>query len=98
MEYELEIYRPGSCDSGGAIKLFQAAAPFQPIRVGDLLNTKEWGVDAKWSLLRVVNIEHMISQTHAGGGVDPSGRFTHRLLIYTESVPDSAATRSKGNV
>ena len=45
MEYRLEIYRPGSCDSGGSIKVFSAATPFLPMRVGDLLSTKTWGKD-----------------------------------------------------
>jgi hypothetical protein len=93
MEYQLEIYRPVSCESSsGSMKVFNAAVPFQPIRVGDLLNTRPWGADAKWPLLRVLNVEHMISETF-GAGIDPSGRMTHRLLIYTESVPDSAKTR-----
>jgi hypothetical protein len=45
-------------------------------------------------LLRVVNVEHLISEdsTH---GIDPSGRITHRILLYTESVPDTLETRCK---
>ncbi len=42
MEYQLEIYRPGTCDSDGCIKTFTATASFLSIRVGDLLNTKTW--------------------------------------------------------
>ena len=94
MEYRLEIYRPGSCDSGGSIKVFSAATPFLPIRVGDLLNTKTWGKDVEWPLLRVLNIEHLISET-SSGGIDPSGRITHQVLLYTESAPDTAETRCK---
>jgi hypothetical protein len=43
MQYQLEIYRPGSCASDGSIKVFIAADPFLPIRVGDLLDAKVWG-------------------------------------------------------
>ena len=43
MEYQLEIYRPGSCDNHGCIKVFTSAAPFLPIRVGDLLNATYMG-------------------------------------------------------
>jgi hypothetical protein len=94
MEYQLEIYRPGSCDSGGIIKVFTVATPFQPIRVGDLLNTKAWHKNLEWPLLRVQNIEHLISE-NSSAGIDPSGRVTQRILVYTESVPDTAETRCK---
>jgi hypothetical protein len=40
MEYQLEIYRPGSSDSSEIIRVFSAPVAFLPIRVGDLLNTK----------------------------------------------------------
>jgi hypothetical protein len=94
MEYQLEIYRPGSCDDRGCIKLFTSAAPFLPIRVGDLLNATSWGEAAsQWKLLRVLNIEHLISET-SGGGINPSGRTIHRALIYTERAPDTVETRS----
>jgi hypothetical protein len=92
MEYQLEIYRPGSCDSDSCIKSFTAAAAFLPIRVGDLLNTKTWGENAvQWPLLRVVNVEHLIREsTH---GINPSGRIIHQILLYTESVPDTEELR-----
>jgi hypothetical protein len=62
MQYQLEIYRPGSCDDRGFIKLFTSTAPFLPIRVGDLINATSWGEAAsQWKLLRVLNIEHLIS-------------------------------------
>jgi hypothetical protein len=93
MEYQLEIYRPGSCDSSGIVRVFSAPVPFLPIRPGDLLNTKTWG-KVEWPLLRVVNVEHLISET-SPGGIDPSGSFTHRVLLYTESVPDVPETRRK---
>ena len=70
MEYHLEIYRPGSCDSGSCIKTFTAATAFLPIRGGDLINTKTWEVE--WPLLRVVNVEHIISEISRG--IDPSGQ------------------------
>ena len=96
MEYQLEIYRPGSCESGGRIKVFAAATPFLPIRVGDLLNTQTWGKEVEWPLLRVVNVEHLISE-NTSAGIDPAGRITHRVLLYTESVPDTAETRRKSS-
>jgi hypothetical protein len=94
MEYQLEIYRPGSCESGGRIKVFTAATPFLPIRVGDLLNTKTWGKDLEWPLLRVLNVEHLISEI-SPGGVDPAGGITHQVFVYTESVSDTRETRCK---
>ena len=94
MEYQLEIYRPGSSDSNGIIRVFSAPVPFLPIGVGDLLNTKTWENDIGWPLLRVVNVEHLISE-NTSAGIDPAGRITHRVLLYTESVPDTAETRRK---
>jgi len=93
MEYRLEIYRPGSCHSDGCIQTFTAGTPFLPIRVGDLLNTKAWGKDVEWPLLRVLNVEHLISS--ASVGIDPSGNVTHQVLLYTESVRDADETRCK---
>ena len=93
MEYQLEIYRPGTCDSDSCIKTFAAPVPFFSIRVGDLFNTKTWEKPVEWPLLRVVNVEHLISE--ASHGIDPGGRITHRILLYTESVPDSIETRCK---
>jgi hypothetical protein len=89
MEYHLEIYRPGSCASDGCIKTFTAATPFLPIRGGDLINTKTWEVE--WALLRVVNVEHVISESSRG--IDPSGTIIHRIVLYTESIPDTPETR-----
>lgn len=94
MEYQLEIYRPGSCASDAVIKVFMAPAPFEPIRVGDLLNTKTWGKEVEWPLLRVVSVEHAISES-SSVGIDPAGRFTHRVFLCTESVPDTTETRCK---
>jgi hypothetical protein len=90
MEYHLEIYRPGSCESDGRIKTFTAATAFLPIRGGDLINTKTLE-EVEWPLLRVVNVEHLISEISRG--IDPSGRIIHRILLYTESVPDTVKTR-----
>lgn len=89
MEYLLEIYGPGN----ETIKAFTAPVPFLAIRVGDLLNTKQWG-SIQWPLLRVLNVEHVISEDTAAG-IDPAGRITHRVLVYTENVPDTAETRRK---
>lgn len=95
MEYQLAIYRPGSSDEDGCFKVFTAATPFLPIRVGDLLNAATWGKDAsEWRLLRVLNIEHLISEK-SGAGIDPSGRTIHRALVYTEKVADTAETRNR---
>ncbi len=94
MEYQLEIYRPGACDSDGCIKTFTATASFLSIRVGDLLNTKTWEKPVERPLLRVVNVEHLISEASTQG-IDPSGRITHRILLYTEGVPDTVDTRCK---
>ena len=93
MEYRLEIYRPGSCDIHDCIKVFTSAAPFLPLRVGDLLNAAALEAEGSASkLLRVVNVEHLIADK-PGGGIDPSGRTIHRALVYTESVADTAETR-----
>jgi len=95
MEYRLEIYRPGSCDNQGCIKVFTSAAPFLPIRVGDLLNTTNWGKESsEWRLLRVLNIEHLISEK-SSAGIDPSGGTIHRALVYTEKTTDTAETRNR---
>ena len=91
MEYHVEIYRPGSCDSESCIKTFTAATAFSPIRGGDLINTKTWEVE--WPLLRVVSVEHIISEISRG--IDPSGRIIHRILLCTENVPDTVKTRCK---
>ena len=96
MEYQLEIYRPGSSDSGGIIMVFSAPVAFLPIRVGDLLNTKTWGKNVEWPLLRVLNVEHLISE-NTDAGIDPGGRITHRVLLYTESVPDKAEPRLRSS-
>jgi hypothetical protein len=37
MEYQLEIYGPGSYNEDDCIKLFTSSAPFLPLRAGDLL-------------------------------------------------------------
>jgi len=93
MEYQLEIYRPGTCDSDGCIKVFTSTAPFLPLRVGDLLNPSTWGKDGYGlKLMRVLSVEHLISEK-SGAGIDPSGRIIHRALIYTERVTDTAGTR-----
>jgi len=93
MEYRLEIYRPGSSDSHGCIKVFTSAAPFLPLRVGDLLNATPLETDGSVSkLLRVVNVEHLILEKPTGG-IDPSGRTIHRALVYTENAADTAETR-----
>jgi hypothetical protein len=95
MEYQLEIYRPGSCDEDACIRVFTSAAPFLPIHVGDLLDAATWGKDAsEWKLLRVLNVEHLISEK-SGGGIDPSGRAIHRALVYTERTADTAETRNR---
>jgi len=88
MEYSLEIYGPNR----QAIKTFTAAVPFLAIRVGDLLNSKEWGTQLQSSVLRVLTVEHVISE-NPNAGIDPAGRITHRALVYTESVPDTPETR-----
>ncbi len=95
MEYQLEIYRPGTCDGDNCIKTFPATAAFFSIGVGDLLNTKTWEKPVEWPLLRVVNVEQLISE--ASHGIDPAGRITHRILLYTESVPDAIETRCKSS-
>ena len=94
MQYQLEICRPGNSESGADIKVFSAPMAFLPIRVGDLINTKTWEEDVERRLLRVVNVEHLISENTAVG-IDPAGRITHRVILYTESVPDTAETRRK---
>ena len=95
LEYRLEIHRPGSCDDQECLKIFTSAAPFLPLRIGDLLNASEWDGDGSgWKLLRVSNVEHVISEKPSIG-IDPSGRIIHRALIYTEKVADNAQTRNR---
>ena len=95
MEYRLEIQRPGSCDDRECLKTFISTAPFLPLRIGDLLNASGWEGNASGPrLLRVLNVEHVISEKSAGG-IDPSGPIIHRALIYTESVADNAQTRNR---
>jgi hypothetical protein len=90
MEYLLEIYDPEI----KTLKTFRAAVPFQAIRVGDLLNTKQWGTGIQWPLLRILNVEHVLDEK-TSAGIDPAGTITHLLRLYTESVPDTAETRRK---
>ena len=95
MEYRLEIYRPGSSENDDCLKVFVSNAPFLPLRVGDLLNASTWVEDGSGSrLLRVLNVEHLISEK-SGGGIGSSGRTIHRALIYTESMADTAETRNR---
>ena len=95
LEYRLEIHRPGSCDDQDCLKIFTSAAPFLPLRIGDLLNASEWDGDGSgWKLLRVSNVEHVISEKPSIG-IDPSGRIIHRALIYTEKVADNTETRNR---
>ena len=94
MEYQLEIHRPGTYDSQGCIKTFTAAAPFFSIRIGDLLNTKTWDTPGK-----MASVAHRDDRAFdlrgLACGIDPVGRITQRILLYTESVPDTAETRCK---
>ena len=95
LQYRLEIHRPGSCDDQECLKIFTSTAPFLPLRIGDLLNTSAWDRDASgWKLLRVLNVEHVISEKPSAG-IDPSGGIIHRALIYTEKVADNAQTRNR---
>ena len=83
MEYHLEIYRPGSCSSDGCHKNLYCGEPILADSRGELINTKTW--DVEWPLLRVVNVEHVISESSRG--IDPSGTIIHRIFLYTESIP-----------
>jgi hypothetical protein len=95
MEYQVKIYRPGNADDDACLKLFTSTAPFLPIRVGDLLNPSTWGEAASSGrLLRVRNIEHLISEKSAGG-IDPSGTILHKILVYTERIADTAESRNR---
>ena len=95
LEYRLEIHRPGSCEDQECLKIFTSAAPFLPLRIGDLLNASEWdGNGSGWKLLRVSNVEHVIFEKPSAG-IDPSGGIIHRALIYTEKVADNAQTRNR---
>jgi hypothetical protein len=84
MQYQLEIYRSGHFGDGGCIKSFSSTDPFMLVRVGDLLDSRTWGEAACGSnFLRVLNVEHCISEK-TSPGIDPSGAILHRVLIYTE--------------
>jgi hypothetical protein len=89
MEYQLEI----DCPDSGSLKVFSSTAPFMPVRVGDLLDATIWGEPASGSKLRVLNVEHSISEKPKLG-IDPSGRIVHRVLIHTERVPNTAQMRA----
>jgi hypothetical protein len=86
MTYRIEICRPGKRDMEDCVKAFTSATPFLPMRTGDLIDIEQWVPDARNKLLRIANVEHVIS--HHSLGIDPSGGTTHRVLIFTESVPD----------
>jgi hypothetical protein len=75
------------------LKAFTSATPFLPIRRGDLIKTATW--DSELPLLRVVNVEHFI--TESTRGIDPSGTIVHRIVLYTESVTDTLEARSKSS-
>jgi hypothetical protein len=93
MEYRLEIYQANGRDDQECLKIFTATAPFLPVRIGDLLNASPWDSDGSgWKLLRVLGVEHVISEK-SGLGINPSGTIIHRALIYTEGVADKAETR-----
>jgi hypothetical protein len=96
MEYQLEIYAPGGYNKEDCIKVFTSSAPFLPLHAGDLLNTSVWGA-AGSTLLQVLNVEHVIIEK-SSEGIDPSGKFVHRALIYTKKVVDSAQTRLEPNM
>jgi hypothetical protein len=91
MEYHVNVCRPGSCDIQSCLKAFTSATPFLPIRKGDLINTATW--NSEWPLLRVVNIEHSITESSLG--IDPSGTIVHRIVLYTENVTDTVEARSR---
>jgi hypothetical protein len=91
MQYQLKIYGPKSNNGDDYIKVFTSTAPFLPFRSGDLLNASAWGLTGS-KLLRVLNVEHVISEKSVGG-IDPSGRIIDRALVYTERAVDSAETR-----
>jgi hypothetical protein len=76
MEYQLEFFGPGSYNEDNCIKMFTSTAPFLPLRAGDLLNASTWGLMG-FKLLRVLNVEHVISEKSARG-IDLSGRIIHR--------------------
>jgi hypothetical protein len=94
MEYRLEIYQANGGHDQECLKIFTSAAPFLPVRIGDLLNASPWDSHGSgWKLLRVLGVEHVISEK-SGLGIDPSGRIIHCALIYTERVADEAQTRN----
>jgi hypothetical protein len=94
VEYRLEIYSPDGSDHHECLKPFTSMGPFLPVRIGYLLNASPWDPDgSSKKLLRVLNVEQIISERPATG-IDPSGTIIHRVLIYTERVADNAQTRN----
>ena len=92
MEYTLEIFRPGSCDPNSCVKIFRTATAFLAVRPGDLMQTAGWEEQpALGPLLRVVGVEHVISEDSVG--IDPAGRVLHRILVYTERAADNPEAR-----
>ena len=92
MEYQLEIYGVAGRDEADCIKSFSSTSPFLPFHVGDLIDSSTWG-HMGCELLRVLSVEHSISEAPALG-IDPSGGIVHRVLIHTEGVAGTVRHRS----
>jgi uncharacterized protein len=88
MKYRLEIYAPEACSTLAAS--FKSTSPFLAISVGDLINRHAWGenamaIDEDWTLLRVVRVEHLLSEVGA--------EAVHHIMVFTEKAPDEPETR-----
>ncbi|NIM05163.1 MAG: hypothetical protein GTN65_06005, partial [Armatimonadetes bacterium] len=84
VEYDLEIYEPGSADDLWVA--FSSDRPFASINKGDIVNPGMWP-DSKspMKVLRVVNVEHGIWETDKG--------ITHKLMVFTEEVEGTRELR-----
>jgi hypothetical protein len=97
MKYRILICGQGQLAKGdGVAAQFESDAPFGTISIGDLINRSTWGKgelpavkEEKWSLLRVVGVEHLLGE----GNVAGKNVFLHTTTIYTEVAEDTVATR-----
>jgi hypothetical protein len=97
-KYAIEIYPPGN-KGYDTTCLIESNEPFLTISRGDIINPRTWTQhynDTLYTLyergqhgivLKVTGIEHVIIQT------DDDDFSQHRLLIFTEALPDIADSR-----
>src|SRR5262249_30502016 len=85
--YALEVYARYHEEP---VASFHAAGPFLPFHPGDLISPRTWTLlddvgPFAGHLLRVVRCEHGLYEGHK--------EVMHKVLVYTEAVPDIEAVR-----